>query len=195
MRFRAEDWKAWISDRKRWSLLMLGVFLLCAAWIGLSSVPDSSGFGAKLSVPRQGFAAPDFTLEQMQGGEITLSDLRGKVVILNLWASWCLPCRAEMPAMQRVYEDQRDRGLEILAVHVTYQDSLAAAQTFVDEHGLTFPILLDSTGEVANLYRLRSLPTTFFIDPQGIIQQVIIGGPMSEATLQVAVEILLDEVP
>ena len=97
--------------------------------------------------------------------------------------------------MQRVYEANRDRGLEILAIHATYQDSLAAAQAFVDEHHLTFPILLDSTGEVANLYRLRSLPTTFFIDPQGIIQQVIIGGPMSEATLQVAVEILLDEAP
>ena len=195
MNLRMNDWTAWISDRKRWSLLMVVVFVLCAAWIGLSAVPLSGDPAAALSLPRKGFTAPDFSLDQMQGGEITLSDLRGKAVILNLWASWCLPCRAEMPAMQRVYEANRDRGLEILAIHATYQDSLAAAQAFVDEHHLTFPILLDSTGEVANLYRLRSLPTTFFIDPQGIIQQVIIGGPMSEATLQVAVEILLDEAP
>jgi cytochrome c biogenesis protein CcmG/thiol:disulfide interchange protein DsbE len=195
MRLQMTDRTAWISERKRWSLLMVGVFVLCAAWIGLSSVPANGEPAAELPLPRQGFAAPDFTLEQMQGGEITLSDLRGKVVILNLWASWCLPCRAEMPAMQRVYEANRDRGLEILAVHATYQDTRTAAQAFVDEHNLTFPILLDSTGKVANLYRLRSLPTTFFIDPQGIIHQVIIGGPMSEATLQVAVEILLDEAP
>jgi cytochrome c biogenesis protein CcmG/thiol:disulfide interchange protein DsbE len=190
-----DGWIAWISDRKRWSLLMVGVFLLCAAWIRLSAVPTSGEPGVELSIPRQGFVAPDFTLEQLQADEITLSDLRGRAVIINLWASWCLPCRAEMPAMQRVYESNRDRGLEILAIHATYQDTRAAAQVFVDEHDLTFPILLDSTGEVSSQYRLRSLPTTFFIDPQGIIQQVIIGGPISEATLQVAVEILLGEAP
>ncbi|MGD8813576.1 MAG: TlpA disulfide reductase family protein [Anaerolineales bacterium] len=195
MKIQADDLTAWIGDRKRWSLLMVGVFVLCATWIGLSSLTSVDERSADRAVPRQGFAAPDFTLEALHGGEITLSDLRGKAVILNLWASWCLPCRAEMPAIQRVYEKHRDRGLEILAIHATYQDTRASAQAFIDEHDLTFPILLDTTGEVASLYHLRALPTTFFIDRQGIIQQVIVGGPMSEATLHVAVDILLDEVP
>jgi peroxiredoxin len=184
----------WMRDRKRWAILMGVVFVLSAIWIRLSAVPATATTSGMIPSPRQDFAAPDFTLELLGGGEVTLSDLRGQVVIVNLWASWCPPCRAEMPAMQRLYEANRARGLEILAVNTVYQDSRNSAQDFISEYGLTFPIPLDLSGSVARLYQLQALPTTFFIDPEGIIRQVVIGGPMSEATLQVAVESLLSEV-
>ncbi len=184
-----------MADRKRWSALMVIVFALGATWIWLSAVPASATTSGMISSPREGFVAPDFTLELLAGGEVTLSNLRGKVVVVNLWASWCPPCRAEMPAMQRLYEANSARGLEILAINTTYQDSRTSAQEFINEHGLTFPIPIDQSGAVARQYHLQALPTTFFIDHEGIIRQVVVGGPMSEATLQIAVESLLREVP
>jgi peroxiredoxin len=184
----------WMRDRKRWAILMGVVFVISVIWIWLSAVPATATTSGMIPSPRRDFAAPDFTLELLGGGEVTLSDLRGQAVIVNLWASWCPPCRAEMPALQRLYEANRARGLEILAVNTVYQDSRNSAQDFISEYGLTFPIPLDLSGSVARLYQLQALPTTFFIDPEGIIRQVVIGGPMSEATLQVAVESLLSEV-
>jgi peroxiredoxin len=100
-----------------------------------------------------------------------------------------------MPAMQRIYEKYQDQGFVILAVNATNQDSPNRAAEFVSEHGLTFPILLDHFGEASTLYQLRSLPTSFFVNSQGIIEEVVIGGPMSEALLQTRIENLLTEVP
>ncbi|OGO19551.1 MAG: hypothetical protein A2Z14_06510 [Chloroflexi bacterium RBG_16_48_8] len=100
-----------------------------------------------------------------------------------------------MPALQQVYENNRDRGLEVLAVNITYQDRETNARAFADEMGLSFPILLERTGEKARGYQLRAMPSTFFIDREGVIRRVILGGPMSEATLQTVVEELLGEVP
>jgi peroxiredoxin len=97
-----------------------------------------------------------------------------------------------MPAIQKVYDQNRTRGLHVLAVNMTYQDSASAAKAFVREYDLTFPVLLDTTGLVGNSYQMRALPSTFFIDQEGVIQQVIIGGPMSEATLLSAVEALFE---
>lgn len=165
------------------------------AWIWLSAVPSSATTDGLIPSPREGFLAPDFTLEEINGGTITLSELRGSVVVVNLWASWCPPCKAEMPALQRVYEKNQDRGLEVLAVNTTYQDSEAEAMGFVEEAGLSFSILLERTGVMARAYQLRAMPSTFFIDREGVIRKVILGGPMSEATLQTAVEELLGDVP
>ncbi len=185
--------QAWISDRRRWFALTSLVLLAGLVWILRSSVPASATTGGLTPSPRVGFAAPDFTLELLGGGQVSLSELRGKAVIVNLWASWCPPCRAEMPALQRVYEANRARGLEVLAVNSTYQDSEAGAARFVREFGLTFPIPLDRTGVVSQTYLLRALPTTYFIDGEGVIRKVVIGGPMSETTIQTAVEELLGE--
>jgi len=85
----------------------------------------------QIASPRVGFAAPDFTLELLGGGQVTLSELRGKAVVVNLWASWCPPCRAEMPALQSFYEENRARGLEVVAVNTTFQDSKSEAAAFV----------------------------------------------------------------
>jgi peroxiredoxin len=173
----------------------LVVFIAGAAWVWSSAVPDSATTGGRIPSPREGFLAPDFTLDLLTGGEMTLSEQKGKVVIINLWASWCPPCRAEMPALQEVYLANRDRGLEVLAVNTTYQDQESAAAAFVQDFNLTFPILLERTGDVARQYQLRAMPSTFFVDREGVIRKVIIGGPMSEVTLQTAVEELLQEAP
>ncbi len=183
--------EAFVKSR-RWYRFIALAFVMGAGWIWLSAVPAEATTGGRIPSPREGFLAPDFTLELLGGGEVVLSEQKGKGVIINLWASWCPPCRAEMPAIQRVYEANRDRGLEVLAVNTTYQDGEQAAADFVAEFGLTFPIPLDRTGTVARQYQLRALPTTFFVDRDGVIQKVIIGGPMSEATIQTAVEEILE---
>jgi peroxiredoxin len=182
----------WMIRPERW-FPVLGVTLaLGLAWIWASAVPASATTGGLIPSPREGFLAPDFTLDLLGGGEVTLSELRGKGVVINLWASWCPPCRAEMPAIQRVYEKTKGRGLEVLAVNTTYQDSEGAATEFIQELGLTFPVPLDRDGTVSQQYLLRALPSTFFVDRQGVIRKVIIGGPMSEATIQTAVEEILE---
>jgi thiol-disulfide isomerase/thioredoxin len=184
-----------ILNRARWLVLTAVILVTGSAWIWMSVVPDSETTGGRIPSPREGFLAPDFTLDLLTGGEITLSEQVGKVVIINLWASWCPPCRAEMPALQEVYLANRDRGLEVLAVNTTYQDQESAAIAFVQEFGLTFPILMERTGDVSRQYLLRAMPSTFFVDREGVIRKVIIGGPMSKATLQTAVEELLQETP
>jgi thiol-disulfide isomerase/thioredoxin len=115
--------------------------------------------------------------------------------MINLWASWCPPCRAEMPAIEKVYQAYKDRGLVVLAVNTTFQDNEADAAAFVREFGLTFLIPLDRDGSVSKRYQLRGLPSTFFVDRNGIIRSVVIGGPMSEALIQSNVEGLLKETP
>ncbi len=182
-----------LRDSKRWAGITLVILVVGAGWIGLSAVPAYSTTGGLIPSPKEGFLAPDFTLETLDGGEITLSELRGQPVILNLWASWCPPCRAEMPALQRVYEANRESGLEILAVNMTSQDSQSSAETFVDQNALTFTIPLDRLGLVSNIYQSRALPSTFFVDRQGVIQKVVIGGPMSEVLIESVVEMLLSE--
>jgi cytochrome c biogenesis protein CcmG, thiol:disulfide interchange protein DsbE len=176
----------------RWGWFAAIVLVLGAGWTWQSRVIEAAG-APLVPSPRQGFPAPDFSLPSRDGQMVQLADLRGQVVIINLWASWCVPCRAEMPAIQRVYERHQARGLTVLAVNSTVQDREAEALRFVDELGLEFPVLLDREGVVSRRYLLRALPTTFFVDRAGIIRSVIVGGPMSEAVLVSQVETLLQE--
>jgi peroxiredoxin len=166
------------------------VLLTGLAWIWASAAPQGATTEG-IPAPQAGFLAPDFTLTTLDGETVTLSDLRGQVVLLNIWASWCPPCRAEMPAMERTWQDYRERGVVVLAVNSTIQDTPADAQAFVTENGLTFPIPLDTDGAVTRLYRVSSLPTSFFIGADGVIREVVIGGPMAEALLRSRVEQLL----
>ena len=96
-----------------------------------------------------------------------------------------------MPTIQKMYDEYRDQGFTVLAVNMTYQDDPFAVVPFMQEHGLTFPLLIEETGEVAEKYELRSLPSSFFIDRQGVIREVVIGGPMSEALLRAHIERIL----
>ncbi len=180
---------------KYWNLFSAIVLLLGAAWIWLSAAPPGSTSNGAIPAPRQGFLAPDFELQSASGETIRLSDLRGRPVLVNIWASWCPPCRAEMPAMQTVYEAYRQEGFLILAVNATNQDSRQEALAFAQEYGLTFPILFDETGSVTQAYLATALPTSLFIDPDGVIQEVVIGGPMSEALLRTRVQKLFEAQP
>lgn len=176
---------------KHFNLLAVGLLVIGGIWIAASRLP-SSKLAQMQAAPQTGFLAPDFTLDSLSGESITLAELRGRPVLINLWASWCLPCRAEMPAIQRVYDQYRNQGFIVLAVNMTLQDSRQGAQAFVNEFGFTFSILLDVDGQVASLYRLRGLPSSYFVDANGIIRDVVIGGPMDEALLASRVEQLLE---
>ena len=172
--------------------LSILVLVVGAAWAWWSRAPAQGTTGGMIPAPQKGFLAPDFALETGEGEIIRLSELRGRPVILNVWASWCAPCRAEMPALQRVFQAYQAQGVEILGLNSTAQDDRQKAQAFAAEQGLTFPILFDTDGEATRLYAVRALPTTFFIDAQGIIQEVVAGGPMSEALLRIRVQQLIE---
>jgi peroxiredoxin len=167
--------------------------LMGVAWTTASTIPAAEISSGVISSPQKGFLAPDFSLDTLEGGVITLSELRGQIVVVNLWASWCPPCRAEMPALQMAYEDFTAQGLVVLGVNMTHQDSQVEATSFANETELTFPIAFDYDGEVARLYRMYALPTTYFIDPEGIIREVIVGGSLNEATIRSVVTDLLEE--
>lgn len=179
---------------RQFHILTLGLVAFSLVWIGVSAILPGGTNTPGIAAPQAGFLAPEFTLTTLEGETISLSDLRGQAVLVNIWASWCIPCRSEMPAMQTMYEDYADQGFTILAVNATSQDSRQDAADFVAENGLTFPILLDIDGIVGEQYRVSALPSSFFILPDGTIQEVVIGGPMAEALLRTRIETLLKEV-
>ncbi len=110
-------------------------------------------------------AAPDFTLQTLDGEEVSLSDYRGKLVMLNFWATWCPPCNAEMPDLQHYYEQHQDEDFIILGIN--YEGSPEEVGDFVKKYDVTFPILLDSDGRIAQLFGVQGLPTSFFVDKEG----------------------------
>lgn len=138
-----------------------------------------------------GFKAPAFTVRNLKGQRVQLADYKGKVVILNLWATWCGPCRVEMPGMENLYRRYRSQGLEILAVSLD-KGSPEKVRIFADEYRLSFPVLMDSEREVENLYHTLTIPTTFVIDKKGMIVAEVEGAKHweSEETFK-AVEYLL----
>ena len=161
------------------------------AWILVSADKSGVSTSGEIPAPQQGFLAPEFELRTPTGEIGNLSALRGQAVLVNLWATWCPPCRAEMQSIEKVYQEYKDQGFTVLAVNMTYQDDPLAVTPFVNEQGLNFPILLDETGEMANAYQLRSLPSSYFIRRDGVINEVVIGGPMSEALLRTRIEAIL----
>lgn len=179
--------------RNHWTLFSILVLVFGAGWMVFSPLPAGGVTGGKIPAAREGFLAPDFALQNMQGETVRLSELRGQPVLVNLWASWCPPCKEEMPAMQAVYDEYAPRGFIVLAINTTFQDDRDSALRFTEQQALTFPILFDETGEVSRAYQTRLMPTSFFIDQEGVIQRVVLGGPMSEALLRAEIERLLEE--
>ena len=168
------------------------ILTLGFAWIFISADRSGAATSGQIPAPQQGFLAPDFELHTPAGERIKLSDLRGQAVLVNLWATWCPPCRAEMQSIEKIYQEYKDEGFTVLAVNMTYQDDPLSIMPFVNEQQLTFPILLDETGQMAKAYQLRSLPSSYFIRRDGIIYEVVIGGPMSEALLRTRIEDILE---
>lgn len=126
-----------------------------------------------------GQQAPNIQLTTLDGKPFQLSDYRGKKVILNFWATWCPPCKAEMPDMQKFYEEHRNEGVEIVAVNLTSAEkNQEDIQTFIEEYDIGFTIPLDQTGAVAQQFEVYSIPTSYLIDKKGTIGQLVTG-PMS----------------
>ena len=128
-----------------------------------------------------GDVAPDFELVSLKGDPLSLSDLRGKTVVLNFWASWCVPCRWEMPFFEAMWREYEDQGIVFVGVAVS--DMEEEAREFAEETGVTYPLALDTTGDVTKDYRVRSLPTTYVIDHEG--REVRRFGTANEAVLRI----------
>jgi len=130
----------------------------------------------------KGNLAPDFELETLDGEKVSLSDFRGKRVMLNFWATWCPPCRAEMPDMQKFHEN---KDVVILAVNLTETESSKDnVPTFVEDYGITFRVPLDEDSSVSTLYQIRPIPTTYLIDSNGMIHNVAFGAINYELMVQ-----------
>ncbi len=153
--------------------------------------PTENVLSLNLQTPKAGSAAPDFELPDRFGNAVRLSDLAGSVVVINFWASWCQPCREEMPVLQAISDKFADQGLVVLGVNTTYTDSLDEALAFVDELKLTFPILFDETGEVGEKkYMVYGLPTSYWVDRRGIIQSVQLGAMTEDQMLEILTPLL-----
>lgn len=133
---------------------------------------------------------PDFELATLDGEKLKLSELKGKKVVLNFWATWCPPCKAEMPHMQNYYRNSaEDDNVEIVAVNLTSSENrgVKVVQEFIDSYGLTFKIPLDETGIVGEEYQVFQIPTTYMLNTDGTISQII-KGPMDESTLKTLID-------
>nr|WP_203363242.1 redoxin domain-containing protein [Bacillus sp. REN10] len=180
---------------KKWFGLLLLILLVGIAAVNIMkdrqevTEVENVGMKASDSQGKEGFAigekAPDFTLQTTEGKEVSLSDYKGKKVFLNFWATWCPPCKAEMPHMQKYYEAEAEKNnVEILAVNLTKNDKgKEAVADFAKQYELTFPILLDETGDLGKTYKAFTIPTTYVLNTDGTIHQVITG-PMDEEMMK-----------
>lgn len=168
--------------------VLFGVLLYNQFGTGLSTNEDqplsNMEDGASIIAPNmagigKGELAPDFELETLSGEKANLSDFRGKPVFLNFWASWCAPCKEEMPDMQKFYDKYKDK-VEIVAVNLTGKETNENdAIRFVEEYPYTFPVLLDRELKAGSLYSVVAIPTTYFIDSKGVVAANRKTGPMT----------------
>jgi len=135
--------------------------------------PDGESPTAPVEGAQVGNLAPDFQLQSLDGQTVSLGNLQGKPVLINFWASWCGPCRSEMPYIQEIYEEWVDKGLVLLAINIG--ESSSKVEEFMQGLNLSFTVLLDTKQDVAQRYNVTGIPTTFFIDKDGIIQDKVIG--------------------
>lgn len=163
------------------AVLLLGTMVVVAIMFGFALVR------ANQTQPTDG-AAPDFTLTTFSGEKLTLTDLRGKVVVLNFWASWCAPCRAEAPTLEATWNRYKGRG--VVFVGVAYTDTERGALAFLKEFGITYPNGLDLGTKISEHYRIQGIPETFFINRNGDIVQFV-KAPLSEADLRTFIDRVL----
>lgn len=153
--------------KKQWLVLTAIVVLL---FIAVYQSADSN----KEEIPRIGYKAPSFSLQGLDGETYSLNDLNGRPVVINFWASWCSPCKAEAPELVKLYQKYGEQ-IEIYAVNLTANDSVSNAKAFANNYKFTFPVLLDEDAVAAQKYNIAPIPTTFFVNNEGIIEDIVLG--------------------
>lgn len=161
-------------------VILVLVIALSFTTTACQSKPDSEP--KPDSAPQVGKLAPNFQLPDLEGKSVSLSDFLGSPIVVNFWASWCGPCVHEMPYIQGVYDEWSAKGLVLLGINIG--ESPSKARQFMDSNHLFFPVLLDEDGKVAELYSIRGIPTTIFIDEEGIVQVIKIGAFPSKAAIE-----------
>ncbi|MFZ0545012.1 MAG: TlpA disulfide reductase family protein [Candidatus Promineifilaceae bacterium] len=180
-----------LKSRFEWVILILGIALIGGGWIAYSQEPTEVTFNADglSEAPVAGYLAPSFTLTTLQGEEHSLADYQGRPIVLNFWATWCPPCRAEVPHFQdasRIYNGQ------VAIVGIDQGEPLSLVNDFAAQFGISYPLLLDPDNDVNRQYNVQALPTTVFIDSNGVIREVFTG-IINSAVLQDRIEFLLQE--
>ena len=180
-----------LKTRFEWSILIVVVALVGGMWVVYSQEPPTrDSFVTLTEAPIVGYLAPTFTLDSVTGELVDLATMMAETkqpIVLNFWATWCGPCRIEMPHLQQVSEEFNGR---ITILGINQGESATAVANFQAEFSLTYPLLIDNDNQVNSLYLVRSLPTTIFIDADGIVQEVIIG-TISRAVLEDRIDDLL----
>ncbi len=183
-----------LSRRVVYPLLVIAAIAAAIWWLGYRSdgaTTSSSGeqygpvdlpaalvpAGAEIQA-KEGALAPDFLLETLEGDDLRMSSFRGRPVVVNFWATWCTSCREEIPQLAAAYDRFSDDALVIIGVDL--QESVAAVRRFADEFGMQFPVVIDKDGRVADRYRLLGVPTTYFIDRDGLVRSVFTGPFLAE---------------
>jgi len=173
--------------RKRWGMATM-YFTATIMFLGIG-IPASWGMASR--PPLIGSAAPTFQLGSLTGTPQSLEQYRGKVVLLNFWATWCQPCTKEMPAMQAAYDALRDQGFVVLAINEL--EDIRKVRDHIQEHQHTFAVLLDPDNHVANQYGVVGLPVSIFIDKIGHVRKIVKGGLLTEQSILETVQPLLQE--
>lgn len=184
-------------ERPLWLVLGLNIALLAVlvslVWLAVwyvrrdrvEPVAPSSGDFLAAQALTVGAPAPEFSLPRLDGGQIRLSDLRGRPVLVNFWASWCAPCRSEMPALDRIAREYQPSGLVVVGVNQL--EDPATVEQFVQEFGLSFPIALDRDGTVSRDWRVYGIPQTYLVGPDGVIRKAWVG-PLAYESVMRALE-------
>ena len=153
---------------------------------------SSAAAAAETGEPNIGFQAPEFSLQTVDGQPVNLSDLRGKNILLNYWVTWCIPCLEEMPVLEKLYQEYQDQNVVILSVNGINQDELDTVMATIGEFAVTFPVALDQSAVVYDAYRVQFMPTSFFIDDQGVIRYIQLGSN-TEDGLRTKIEQLISD--
>ena len=155
-------------------LLLIVLIIVGVGIIVLLQTKDSSFNLSETSLIKKGAPAPDFTLPDLDGNRVSLSDYEGKVVLLNIWATWCPPCVEEMPSMEKLHQELKNESFEILAVSIDSTETQVVT-AFMEKHKLSFHALTDPKGTTKNLYQTTGVPESLIIDKSGRIVEKIIG--------------------
>ncbi len=170
-----------VSSRPDWLVLGLCAIVLLGLLAAQGCAPSAQGIRngqetgqSELSpAPKVGRLAPDFTLTDLEGNSVTLRDFRGKTVLINFWATWCPPCRAEMPEIEAIYQEYKSKDVVVIGVDLL--EDADKVRKYVQQGGFNWVFVFDTTGAVADNYAVTAIPTSFFLDEKGIIRAVNIG--------------------